>query len=218
MKTIYRLVLVALIAVTGSLVLLAQETGPAPSPEPTTPFQVVQAPRTLGSQIFQIDLGLMIPLFSHNSDGTVFKPGAIMDLGGAGRLRWGAYITQFLAFGIDLSGAINGGPNTKTTGNTIGLFNVGPHVTTIFRLGNFQLPVSLTPAFSVLSYAGSSYVGFTVKPGLGIYYDATPNWSFGLDLSYWWVPELYAAGGTPSPVQNRFGNLLEVSISALYSF
>ena len=221
MKTIYRIAVLLFLTAVVSLAAFGQDAAtspdPSPAPVPGLSDKSIQAPRTLGSQTFQIDLGLMIPLFSSNSDGTVVARGNI-GLGGVGHLRYGAFLNQYLALGIDLSGAINAGPNAVTTGNTVGFFNVGPHVSGFFRLGNFEIPVSLMPAFSILSYGGSSYLGFSIKPSVGLYYDITPNWSIGLNVDYWWVPELYSGVSSPPVSQNRFGNLLEVSISALYSF
>jgi hypothetical protein len=208
----------ALLLAILSFGLSAQETGKAPSvePSPSLESKPIQAIRTLGSQTFEIDLGLMVPLFSSDAAGTI-NPGGNLGLGGAGHIKWGAFVSQYLSFGVDLGGSLVTGPNSFTNGTSFGLVNIGPHVTANFRLGNFQVPVFLSPAFSIMTYSTTTYLGFAVRPGVGLYYDVTPDWSFGLNLQYWWVPELYA-GPTPPVSQNRFGNFLEISVSALYSF
>ena len=186
---------------------------------PPVPVDTI-APRVLGSNTFQIDLGLYVPLFSLNDNGSVFTPGANLTLGGAARLKWSAFLNSSLALGIDLSGAFTGGPNSANNNTYFFIANIGPHITNFFRIGNFEFPLSFSPALNIMNYGTNTYVGFSLRPGIGVYYDVTPSWSFGLNIQYWWCPEIFLNNSPNglSPVNNRYGNMLEISISALYSF
>ena len=192
-------------------IAIAQEVGPPPVPVDNI------APRVLGSNTFQIDLGLYVPLFSANADGSVFTPGANLTAGGVARLKWSAFLNSSLSLGIDLSGAITGGPNSANNSTYFFIANIGPHITNFFRIGNFEFPLSFSPALNIMNYGSNTYVGFSLRPGIGVYYDVTPSWSFGLNVQYWWCPELFLqTSGLAS--RNRYGNMLEISLSALYSF
>lgn len=192
---------------------MAEEIVPPPAP-----VQII-APRVLGSNAFQIDIGFYAPLFSYSADG-VFTPWANLNPGMDARLKWSTFLNSNLAIGIDLAGAFTWAPNTLNNQVYFYIANIGPHITYFFRAGNFEFPLSFSPALNIMNYGSNTYVGFSLRPGIGIYYDVTPSWSFGLNVQYWWCPEVYLpgnTGGVPTS-KNRVGNMLEISLSALYSF
>ncbi len=202
---------------TFAIVLMPISISSQELPQEIDPNQII-APRILGNQIFQIDLGLLVPLFSYSttpglSESESFKPGAGLNVGGSGALRWSAFLDNTFAIGLDLSGRLAAGPNEGVFGSVL----VGPRLSSFFRIDNFQIPVSISPGLSILAYKELSYVGFGLRTEAGFFIDATSNWSFGLNLAYTWLPEVYA-DANPIFSQSRVGNLLEITLSALYSF
>jgi hypothetical protein len=172
--------------------------------------------KALGSQIFEINLGLGIPLFSFPSVDGGLVPGANLKVGGMGSFKWASFLNESLSLGIDIGGFVSEGPNASIFTS----FPLGLRLSNYFRLADsLQLPVHLGLGVNYMRYRDTDYIGFIVKPGFGIYWDASKDWAFGLNIAWWLMPELYA-GLENAPPQNhtRFGNVLEVTLSALYSF
>lgn len=139
-----------------------------------------------------------------------------MKPGGTGALKWSSFINDSVAIGADVSGMIVSGPNDYA----VSIFPLGVRISNFFRLNqDFQLPVHFTTAMNFMRYKDLSYFGIAFKPGVSLYWDATKDWSFGLNLVYWFIPEWYTnSTGTPPSSHTRYGNLLEVTVSALYNF
>lgn len=55
-----------------------------------------------------------------------------------------------------------------------------------------------------------------MRPGFGAYWDYTTSWAFGVNLYYWWIPQIYTS--TALADQTRYGNFLTITLSALYHF
>jgi hypothetical protein len=53
-----------------------------------------------------------------------------------------------------------------------------------------------------------------VRPGFGIYFDWNAEWSFGLDLTYWFVPQL----NSDDSRFNSLGNFMDANLAAEYHF
>jgi len=184
-------------------------------PRKTPAAQVVT--RALGSQIFQVDLGLGIPLMSANPYTGTITPGANLDVGGSGSIKWSAFLDSSFALGVDVAGLFTTGPN----GKAFSMFPIGIRASNFFRIEGapLQIPIHLTAALNIMRYKDLSYVGFAIKPGFGIYWDATKDWSFGLNTTWIWAPEIYTDTSGAVPINHtRHAHFLEVTLSALYSF
>jgi hypothetical protein len=64
--------------------------------------------------------------------------------------------------------------------------------------------------FAPQTYLEKKYLGFFVKPGVSAFWRFNPDWSFGLNAAWWWVPQWAA--------RTVHGNFLELSVSARYHF
>ena len=53
-----------------------------------------------------------------------------------------------------------------------------------------------------------------IRPGFGVYFDWSTEWSFGADMTYWFVPQLSADDSQ----YDAIGNFLDVTLSAEYHF
>ena len=67
---------------------------------------------------------------------------------------------------------------------------------------------------NVVRYQEDTYLDLILKPGVSAFWQFDVTWSFGLNLIYWWVPHI----STTSREDTRFGNFLEITLSALYNF
>lgn len=178
--------------------------------------------RNLGDQTFSFSLGPFLPLFSYdpNTGESTALIGSTTDprlsLGALAVLRWGAFVNPILNLGVDLSWGFNIGAN----GELLSQFApVSARLSTYLRTGVWEFPIHVALGMNLMSYKTSTIITPLVKTGFSALWNGSGDWAFGVNLMYWWIPELYGTNtGSPGPSNNRFGNFLEISLSALYNF
>lgn len=174
--------------------------------EPRPPVAEPAAPnRTLGDQMLQISVGPLIPLFFQSLTG-VAPTG--LTLGGAGSLQWNAYVTKALRIGAEVGGMFAFSPRK----NTLLMVPVTAKAAYVLSAYPFEFPLSVDIGMNVVKYVDDVYVDPILRPGVGVFWQYDVTWSFGLNLRYWWVPHI------STPENTRFGNFLEITLSALYNF
>lgn len=58
--------------------------------------------------------------------------------------------------------------------------------------GTLDLPIGIGAGLIYNSYGERSYLSpFFLKPEIGLIWNFNENWGIGVDLSYWFVPEIY---------------------------
>jgi hypothetical protein len=176
--------------------------------------------RKLGDQMLAFNAGAFLPLFTANPfDGTITghlgNPDG-MSLGANGTLRWGAFLNNIINIGLDLSWGFNLGPN----GDFVSQFTpITARLSTFLRSGAFEFPLHLGLGMNILSYKNTTTLTPVVKAGASAVYNISPEWGFGLNLFYWWIPDIYTSTEVaPTVEETRFGNFLEISLSAIYNF
>lgn len=211
------LLLILLLALPFSL--LAQDgggdgTGNGETPEPVQ----FQEPYSRGDQVFTISGGLFLPLFFQfpgaasleNTDPLESATGQLSP-GGLGSLGWSSFLTNRFFLGIDLSGTFALDPNSKVQMFLPLTLRAGY----LFLAGSFEIPISIEAGIAMNSYDESTYFGPIIKPAASVFWVMNAAWGFGLNVKYWWVPEIYFGEKAD---QTAFGNFTEVSISARYRF
>jgi len=83
----------------------------------------------------------------------------------------------------------------------------------MLRLFSLRAPALAGGRFGRHEVSADSHVDFILKPGFKGLWRYSNLWSFGINVSYWWVLQL-ATGDQPSS-QARMGNFLEVTATAL---
>ncbi len=160
-----------------------------------------------GDQYIRMGLQLGIPLFNTSRTQFAIKtkmyPGGVIFLGYSyyltkgwsvgGDIRFGFYPT----LGSNLYFAI---PFTFTAGYT-------------FTTGKMRFPLSFGIGGDFQSYNGTRYCGLFFRPQAGVFYQYSPDWSFGGELSWDIVPQWYE-----NTEYNRIGNFLGISFAARYHF
>jgi hypothetical protein len=177
-----------------------------------------QEPYSRGDQIFTISGGLFFPLFFQfpNADQldnteSVESAAGQLSLGGIGSLGWSSFVTNRFFLGIDLSGTFTLDPNKKVQM----LLPLTMKAGYLFLAGSFEFPVSIEAGIAMNSYNESTYFGPIIKPAASAYWVMDAAWGFGLNVKYWWVPEIYFG---EKASETAIGNFTEVTLSARYRF
>jgi len=169
----------------------------------------------MGDQIFSINAGLFIPLFIHNpspASGEDAINSSNLSIGGTGSLYYGAYLNNNFQLGMEIGAMFSRSPND----NNFYMVPITFRGSYEFQLKNnlFSIPVFLGAGMCMTSYLEDFHVDMIFKPGAGFFWNYSSNWSFGTNMTYWWVPQIY-----PSDSElNRLGNFMDVSLSAVYHF
>lgn len=202
-KIFYIIVLILFFSISTGGILFSQEEGEEETEE------IPQISYGLGDQMFSINAGLFIPLFFFGGGSAVSTN---LSLGGVGSLEWNAFVTEHLTLGGELAGSFSFSPLKRTLVIIPVTFKVGY----FFFAYPFEIPIYLGTGVNFITLEDSLYVGLILKPGASFYWNINGSWAAGLNVVYWFSPQWYTKEELVS--QNRYGNFLEVSLSALYHF
>jgi hypothetical protein len=157
-----------------------------------------------GDKIFGIALGPILPtVFVHESGGV--KNGNI-GVGGTGSLSYTYFFNSHLFFGGEVGGMF---AQTKAK-NVLFIVPIGMKLGYQFIAGRFEFPLSLMIGIAPQTYLEKNFFGFFAKPAASAFWRLNPDWSFGLSVAWWWVPQW-----AENTVQ---ANFLDISVSARYHF
>ena len=159
---------------------------------------------TRGDKTFTITLGLIIPTYFSG----ISEEGHGLSLGGTGCLAFNYFFTPYMFFGGELSGMFAG----TRGGNMLYVIPFGLRIGYQFILGRFEFPLSVMVGAAPQRYIEEGYFGLIIKPGASVFFRFNPEWSFGLNTIWWFLPQW------PRNGQNAYGNFLEVTLSARYHF
>ncbi|MFP4644434.1 MAG: TP0733 family outer membrane beta-barrel protein [Spirochaetales bacterium] len=205
--TLRRLLVVAAV----SLFLFAAGTASAQFEDE----EIVEPTYDLGDQYFTIRLGTLVPLFFQSPlDGGAINA-TNLRLGGSGALSWQGYLNERWSIGGELSGTFNNSVNART----LYMVPITARLSYNFSRWPFEFPLHVSAGAAFQSLEGDTYFGPIVKPGAGVWWNATDEWAFGGNMEYWWVPQFYrGAEDRPPDRDSRFGNFLDITLGARYSF
>jgi hypothetical protein len=157
-----------------------------------------------GDKMFGISIGPMLPtLFVYENGGV--KEGNI-GVGGGGSLAYTYFFNGHLFMGGELGGMF---AITKAE-NALFIVPIGLRLGYQFILGRFEFPLSLLAGFAPQTYLEKNFLGFFAKPSASAFWRFNPDWSFGLNVGWLWVPQW--------AMRTAHGNFLELSLSARYHF
>ncbi|MDR2247839.1 MAG: hypothetical protein LBE17_14410 [Treponema sp.] len=161
-----------------------------------------------GDFMFTMSAGVLLPILF--LDGST-KPAQVYDgkikLGGAGTLGLNYFLTSTIFLGAEINGGFS-----KSVNNVFFQFPFGLRAGYQFIFHRFEFPLSLMIGMSSQTYLTQNYFGFFLKPEASVYWRFNSDWSFGLNAGWWWVPQWPKQG----PEYNRYGNFLNVTLSARY--
>ncbi len=159
-----------------------------------------------GDQTFVIAMGPLVPLFYYNSAG-IQKTN--INTGGTGYLNYNYFFTSHFSLG----GEIGGSFSSTIGANMLYLVPFGIRLGYQFVLNRFEFPLALTIGAANQGYLDKGYFGLILKPSAAVYWRFNPDWSFGLNADWWWLPQWFS-----DPVQTMYGNFLGLTLAARYHF
>ena len=169
---------------------------------------------TTGDQLFTINAGPIIPLFTwapSPGDGDDYINSLEgVSVGVAGSLNWGTFIADNFLLGIDLGGMLS-----WTANRTLSMIPISFRTAYYFMAYPFEIPVYLNTGFSFNTLDDYFTITPCLRPGVGAYWNMNGEWAFGINAEYWFMPELYFDSMAE---QTRIANFLQFSISAVYHF
>jgi hypothetical protein len=165
----------------------------------------------LGDQTMSINAGMFVPLFlfDNNFSGIPFlghNPPQLT-LGAVGSLSWAAYVTPQIRLGVDIAGNFTLSPNA----NVLLMLPFVVKAAYVFTFYPFEVPLSFGIGMNIVKYTTLSSIDLLLRPGASFYWIYNSSWSFGANLLYWFDMQ-FSSGN------ERYGNFLEFSLSALYHF
>jgi len=193
------IILFVLLALTGVTALGAQTDSPSSSLD--------YEPIRKGDQFIHVDLGLSVPLFFLTPDGITSDTN--LDLGGAGRIGYSRFITSRTSLG----GFFGFSFNATLGDNTYLALPIALRATHELIFNRIHIPVSFSVGGIYQTYRSRNFFGILLKPEIGGYYRYSPDWSFGANVSWDFIPQWYDASS-----DNRVGNFLDVMVGLRYHF
>ena len=161
------------------------------------------APASRGDRNFAISLGVLFPTFFAGIDDAIG-----LSIGGTGSLAFNYFITQSIFVGAELGGSFNG----TRGGNMLYIIPFGVHIGYQFWYRRFEFPVSLMIGAAPQRYLAKGYFGPIANGSASAYWRFNPEWSFGLNSVWWFLPQW------PNNGNNAIGNFLELTLSARHHF
>ena len=133
-------------------------------------------------------------------------------------LYWGGNISLGYNFFIDSLFSIGGNVNFnyhRTRGSNV-FYNVPMMAkgTINLAVGRYEIPISFSAGFALQSYLTRFYLGPIAKPEIGFFYRTNSEWSVGVTLGAYLMPQYYIS----HPENNRFGSTVEAGLSIRYHF
>jgi len=159
-----------------------------------------------GDKVFSITAGITFPtVFS--GKGMDGNPSNIK-LGGMGRLIYSYFFSSHWFLGGELGGMFSG------TGGKNMYFAVpfGVHFGYQFVIKRFEFPIYIMTGGAPQKYTEKDYFGWIIKPGISGFFRYDADWSFGLNVNWWMLPQW------PKNGNKVLGNFLEISLTARYHF
>jgi hypothetical protein len=166
-----------------------------------------------GDQTFTVCLGLIKPLFYMDQQEGYLS--TKMNLGGVGSLGYAYFLDSHFFLGGELSGMF-----ASTMGdNMFFIVPIGFLGGYQFLFSRFEFPLSLSIGVAPQTYQKHNYFGFFSKASGGAYFRFNTNWSFGLNTSFWWIPEwTFKIRSGYSGNVNIHGFIWDFKLAARYHF
>jgi hypothetical protein len=160
-----------------------------------------------GDRMFGMGLGLLFPVAFTDEDNKSIKNN--VGLGGTGLLSFDYFFTSNMAAGLE----VNFSFSSTVSENMLYLVPIGLRFTYQLVFHPIEIPITLAVGMAPHVYMDENILGFYLKPSLGVFYRFNSDWSFGLQGTWWWLPE------TPKESSELVnGNFATLTIAARYHF
>lgn len=185
--------------------IAAQSSPPPPAPAPSGLPAAGAFSR--GDQTLSLTTGFQIPLFIAPDPDPL--PGFELLLGGSFAFTYQYFLTDHLAIGGTLNGAFNG----TIGGRSLFMAPLSFRTAYWWTIGSLETGLAFEAGGYIMRLDSYGMIGPFVKFGPAIAWRITEDWSIGTQIHYWFVPEIHTGEHAS---QTRFGNFLEIAVSAVY--
>ena len=190
--------------------MFAQENPGEGSPPPESDwFDQEYHIYSRGDNAFNISIGVIFPTIFSGADGRLDMG---LSLGGVGSLAYDYHLFPNLFVGAEANVMFA----FTRGGNSLFIIPFGARIGYQFVYRNLEFPISLMAGFAPQLYNGENYFGLFLKPRASFFWRFNPDWSFGLNTAWWFVPQWARDSNRVS--QNVYGNFLELTLAARYHF
>jgi hypothetical protein len=196
----------------GPVIFAQEEEEEGPGDEEEIPIEsdwsgFMPSLYSAGDQTFTITLGLIFPTLALQNGNKITHN--LNPVGGTGNLAY----TYFFGPHIFLGGEIGVMFDTTLRKNTLFVIPIGVRAGYQFLFNRFEFPLALLVGFAPQRYLDLGYFGFFMKPSASAFFRFNPDWSFGVNTAWWWVPQR-----TPDTKKNVDGHFIDITLSARYHF
>jgi hypothetical protein len=132
-----------------------------------------------------------------------------LSVGGAFTLEWQGYLNPVFRLGLEGGGTFSFSPNF----NILWTVPLTAEITYSTIVYPFEISASLGAGINMVKYQDEFTIDPLVRPGIGVHWIFSSDWSFGLNVDYWW-DMMFSA----TPAESRVGNFLDISLSARYHY
>ncbi|MBR1404049.1 MAG: hypothetical protein IJ558_07700 [Treponema sp.] len=161
-----------------------------------------------GDQYIRIGLMATFPL-NFGGSFPLYRNGQL-SIGGAGMLGYHRFITSWWALGVDVFFGYH-----PTIGENIFTY-IPLMIDTTFQptFKRLEFPITLGVGAAMENYLSRTYFpGLILKGQAGVYFRATPSWSFGMEGDFMFMPQWY-----DNPKYNDYGVFASWALAARYHF
>jgi hypothetical protein len=169
---------------------------------------------TRGDQLFWINIGILIPLFVTDNKGDKMERN--IKLGGAGSLAYSYFLNSHLYLGAELQGSFS---VTKAR-KFMYMVPIAVKVGYQFLVSRFEFPLSVAIGGCSQTYDNTNNIySMFIKPQASAFFRFNPEWSFGLNVEWWVVPQITKDENKKrTPQYDATGHFMEISLAARYHF
>nr|AGS53158.1 hypothetical protein [uncultured bacterium contig00060] len=154
-------------------------------------------------------MGTIFPTIFYGSEGTIDHQ---LDppIGGTGSLAYNFYFTSNLFAGAEVGFQFF----PTYAENTLFIIPLGFRGGYQFNVGKFEFPIAAVIGMVWHRYLNLGYYGLYLKGSGSVFYRAFPNWSFGINTSWYWYPQWIKDDSS----KDVYGNMIDITLSARYHF
>jgi hypothetical protein len=162
------------------------------------------------SQLITINVGAGVPLFIVPASPTPGDPNPL-SIGASLNIGYQYFIVNKFSIG----GALTGAYNSTIGGRNLFMAPLSFRAGYWFGKGSIEASIGGDIGLVIMRLSGNGVISPFLKAGGGAYFQVTDAWSLGGQVFWWLIPELHF--GTES-AYTRYGNILELSLGAVYHF
>lgn len=177
-----------------------------------TPEAGGQISYSKGDQKFSLNAGLFLPLFFASAETGVTPALENTKPGITGSISWMSFLNAATGLGFEFGGSYALTQNLRP----FFMIPILGKFSYTFNRYPIEVPLAVGAGINFFKLDDMFTVTPILKPEAGFYWNWSSEWAFGVNISYWFVPEIYFSQELRQ--FSMLGNFLDIRLSAMYSF